>query len=246
MALNVHKRFRQGQILKLVTSEPISSQDELRRRLSHMKVRVTQGTLSRDMSELKLVKTAAGYKPLSNGDEAAAPMPPLGPRAAGFSGGPAPRLQLAGAEDAALGSATARRGAGRRKIQGSGRHDRRGRHGPGDHAVAPGARRRPETHGGSYSDERPATGRRSRSDGLCRLRAGPASPPAPENSKANLLSARELGAREVPHRDFSASARLGRSALQDVFGRCRGRRAERARCFSRRRTKLRWKWCRNF
>ena len=34
MALNVHKRFRQGQILKLVTSEPISSQDELRRRLS--------------------------------------------------------------------------------------------------------------------------------------------------------------------------------------------------------------------
>ena len=77
MALNVHKRFRQGQILKLVTSEPISSQDELRRRLSHMKVRVTQGTLSRDMSELKLVKTSAGYKPLSNGNEAAAPMPPL-------------------------------------------------------------------------------------------------------------------------------------------------------------------------
>ena len=77
MALNVHKRFRQGQILKLVTSEPISIQDELRRRLSHMKVRVTQGTLSRDMSELKLVKTAAGYKPLSNGSEAAAPMPPL-------------------------------------------------------------------------------------------------------------------------------------------------------------------------
>jgi transcriptional regulator of arginine metabolism len=77
MALNVHKRFRQGQILKLVSSEPISSQDELRRRLSHVKVRVTQGTLSRDMSELKLVKTAAGYKPLTNGNDAAAPMPPL-------------------------------------------------------------------------------------------------------------------------------------------------------------------------
>ena len=42
-----------------------------------MKVRVTQATLSRDMAELKLVKTAAGYKPLTNGDEAAAPMPPL-------------------------------------------------------------------------------------------------------------------------------------------------------------------------
>jgi transcriptional regulator of arginine metabolism len=77
MGLNAQKRFRQGQILKLITSEPISSQDELRRRLSHVKVRVTQATLSRDMSELKLVKTAAGYKPLTNGGEAAAPMPPL-------------------------------------------------------------------------------------------------------------------------------------------------------------------------
>jgi transcriptional regulator of arginine metabolism len=78
MALNAQKRFRQGQILKLVTSEPISSQDELRRKLSHMKMRVTQGTLSRDMTELKLVKTASGYKPLSNGDESAAPLPPFG------------------------------------------------------------------------------------------------------------------------------------------------------------------------
>jgi transcriptional regulator of arginine metabolism len=77
MALNAQKRFRQGQILKLVTSEPISSQDELRRRLSHLKMRVTQGTLSRDMSELKLVKTAEGYKPLANGEEVASPMPPL-------------------------------------------------------------------------------------------------------------------------------------------------------------------------
>ena len=69
MGLNAQKRFRQGQILKLITSEPISSQDELRKRLSHVKVRVTQATLSRDMSELKLVKTAAGYKLLTNGDE---------------------------------------------------------------------------------------------------------------------------------------------------------------------------------
>ena len=77
MALNSQKRFRQGQILKLITSEPISSQDELRRCLSHVKVRVTQATLSRDMAELKLVKTAVGYKPLSNGDESTAPQPPL-------------------------------------------------------------------------------------------------------------------------------------------------------------------------
>src|ERR1019366_6718632 len=79
MGLNAQKRSRQGQILRLATSEPISSQDELRKRLSHVKVRVTQATLSRDMNELKLVKTSAGYKPLTNGDEAAAPLPPLGP-----------------------------------------------------------------------------------------------------------------------------------------------------------------------
>jgi transcriptional regulator of arginine metabolism len=68
------KRFRQGQILKLISSEAITSQDELRRRLAHMKVRVTQATLSRDFRDLKLVKTAAGYKALT---AEAASLPPL-------------------------------------------------------------------------------------------------------------------------------------------------------------------------
>ena len=73
----VHKRFRQGQILKVVSSEPISSQDELRRRLSHLNVRVTQATLSRDLHELKLVKTAEGYKPIAAVKEEVAALPPL-------------------------------------------------------------------------------------------------------------------------------------------------------------------------
>ena len=73
----VQKRFRQGQILKVVASEPISSQDELRRRLTHLHVRVTQATLSRDLHELKLVKTAQGYKPLSAVQEEIAALPPL-------------------------------------------------------------------------------------------------------------------------------------------------------------------------
>ena len=68
-----HKRFRQGQILKLINSEAISSQDELRRRLAQIKLRVTQATLSRDIAELKLVKTAAGYKPLGAAADEAAP-----------------------------------------------------------------------------------------------------------------------------------------------------------------------------
>ncbi len=79
MALATTKRFRQGQILRLVSSAPIVSQDELRKQLAHVKVRVTQATLSRDVAELKLVKTAAGYKPLSNGNggNESAPLPPL-------------------------------------------------------------------------------------------------------------------------------------------------------------------------
>ena len=76
--LDKHKTFRQGQILKVISGEAISSQDELRRRLVQMKLRVTQATLSRDIAELKLVKTAAGYKPLKPaGEEAAPPLPPL-------------------------------------------------------------------------------------------------------------------------------------------------------------------------
>jgi len=42
-----------------------------------MKVRVTQATLSRDIAELKLVKTASGYKSLAAGDDSAMPLAPL-------------------------------------------------------------------------------------------------------------------------------------------------------------------------
>jgi len=74
--LGKQKRFRQGQILKLIASEPILSQDDLRRRLAQVKLRVTQATLSRDIAELKLVKTAEGYKALqTNGDDSSALQP---------------------------------------------------------------------------------------------------------------------------------------------------------------------------
>ena len=62
--MGAQKKFRQGQILKVIGSEAISSQDDLRRRLNHLGMRVTQATLSRDLQELHLVKTASGYKPL--------------------------------------------------------------------------------------------------------------------------------------------------------------------------------------
>jgi transcriptional regulator of arginine metabolism len=65
------KSYRQGQILKLVASEAIGSQEQLRLRLAQRGLRVTQATLSRDMRELGLVKTAEGYKPLGLADQTA-------------------------------------------------------------------------------------------------------------------------------------------------------------------------------
>src|ERR1700751_1540530 len=62
-AMNTGKTFRHGQILRLVTDVRISNQEELRRRLAAQKMRVTQATLSRDLQELRLVKTQEGYKP---------------------------------------------------------------------------------------------------------------------------------------------------------------------------------------
>jgi len=72
--VSVTKRFRQGQILKLISTEHIGSQEELRRRLAHLRFRVNQATLSRDLHELKLVKTDDGYKSLAaTGEEKPAP-----------------------------------------------------------------------------------------------------------------------------------------------------------------------------
>lgn len=75
--MGAHKRYRQGQILKLIAAGSITSQDELRRRLAHMHLRVTQATLSRDLRELRLVKTAEGYQTISAVAEEAPHLPPL-------------------------------------------------------------------------------------------------------------------------------------------------------------------------
>jgi transcriptional regulator of arginine metabolism len=53
--------YRRTQILKLLRSDPVVTQDELRRRLAHCGIRVTQATVSRDIEELGLVKTRSGY-----------------------------------------------------------------------------------------------------------------------------------------------------------------------------------------
>jgi transcriptional regulator of arginine metabolism len=57
----MNKSYRQGQILKLVGSRSLRTQEELARALRAVRVRATQVTLSRDIRELGLVKTAEGY-----------------------------------------------------------------------------------------------------------------------------------------------------------------------------------------
>ena len=56
------KRYRQGQILKLIRSQPIHTQEELAQELKTLGVPATQVTLSRDIRELRLVKTPDGYQ----------------------------------------------------------------------------------------------------------------------------------------------------------------------------------------
>jgi len=62
----MNKTFRQGQILKLIRSRNILTQEDLARELkSAFAIQTTQVTLSRDIRELGLVKTSEGYQQLS-------------------------------------------------------------------------------------------------------------------------------------------------------------------------------------
>ena len=182
-----------------------------------MKVRVTRGRFA-GLSELKLVKTAAGYKPLSNGEEAAAPMPPLGRRLAGFSGDLRPAFNLlvlkmppSGAQPlaAALDAEKFKEVAGTIA---------------GDDTVlviTPSPRRAPRSRNAwrIYSDERPTTGRRSRSDGLCRLRAGPTSPRHPKLKSRLSICAILLCTRKPVLIEILPRLRgWGEAPWQDAFG----------------------------
>ncbi len=60
------KSFRQGQILKLIRGRSVFTQEELGRALKELDIDATQVTLSRDMRELGLVKTADGYRQLDH------------------------------------------------------------------------------------------------------------------------------------------------------------------------------------
>ncbi|HUF47358.1 MAG TPA: hypothetical protein VMM93_06035 [Vicinamibacterales bacterium] len=52
------KTWRQAQILEVIDREPVTSQEEVRRRLEARGISATQATISRDLKELRLVKRA--------------------------------------------------------------------------------------------------------------------------------------------------------------------------------------------
>lgn len=66
------KLSRQNLILDLVQQESVANQEQLRKLLLRQGFTVTQATLSRDISDLALVKTQVGYS-VSHGDQQAEP-----------------------------------------------------------------------------------------------------------------------------------------------------------------------------
>jgi transcriptional regulator of arginine metabolism len=69
----MNKHYRQGQILKLIRSRNVYTQEELAQALRDQGIPATQVTLSRDIRELGLAKTADGYRHF----EAEAPGPDI-------------------------------------------------------------------------------------------------------------------------------------------------------------------------
>lgn len=75
------KAYRHEQILKLIRSQPLHSQTDLAAALVRRGLRISQVTLSRDLRDLGLFKSAAGYV-AAPPPGAAAPAPTSAPRPA--------------------------------------------------------------------------------------------------------------------------------------------------------------------
>lgn len=58
----MNKTFRQGQILKLIQGRNLHTQEEVVAELKNAGIVASQVTVSRDIQELGLVKTAEGYR----------------------------------------------------------------------------------------------------------------------------------------------------------------------------------------
>jgi transcriptional regulator of arginine metabolism len=73
----MNKLLRQRAVLELLKHEPVASQEDLQRALRKRGIKVGQATLSRDIRDLGLSKTANGYS-LPHGDASSSPaLPPV-------------------------------------------------------------------------------------------------------------------------------------------------------------------------
>jgi transcriptional regulator of arginine metabolism len=68
--------YRRNQILEILSSDPVRTQEALRKKLARRGIGVTQATVSRDIEELGLVKTRSGYRIPDAQPATAAPQPP--------------------------------------------------------------------------------------------------------------------------------------------------------------------------
>lgn len=64
----MNKTFRQGQILRLIQGRNLHTQEEVVAELKGAGIVASQVTVSRDIQELGLVKTAEGYRRMSPND----------------------------------------------------------------------------------------------------------------------------------------------------------------------------------
>jgi transcriptional regulator of arginine metabolism len=72
----MNKTLRQRAILDALRSGPIGNQEDLQRALRKRGFKVGQATLSRDIHDLNLAKTAEGYA-LPQSEGSAGPLPPV-------------------------------------------------------------------------------------------------------------------------------------------------------------------------
>src|SRR5258708_35601893 len=95
----MNKALRQRAILDVLRQEAVASQEALQRALRKRGFKVGQATLSRDMRDLNLSKTATGYT-LPQGEGAAGPaFPPRPRRGAGVGRGVGAAQNIPGGEN---------------------------------------------------------------------------------------------------------------------------------------------------
>ena len=73
----MNKVYRRTQILDVLRTDKVATQEALRRKLMRRGIHVTQATVSRDIEDLGLVKTREGYRLPEAAERAAPPQPTL-------------------------------------------------------------------------------------------------------------------------------------------------------------------------